>query len=144
MTIIKFIIRILKLIPPLDEKELKDCDLIIEGKVLACILLNIEQNYPHNKYRYQSWIKINKIIKSNKQELKTIIVAWNDYEFIGDEDGFVGGPSDITLHPGEEVKLYLNERAEWGFYTAPRWNSAQVIGGKAKSLPQEIDQIEFA
>ena len=127
------------LIPPLSDKELEEeSDLIIKGFVLGVLKTGKSTSDKWERHHFNSWVRIDKVYKGDAVVKSSIVVNWTDYIFTGKDKDHIGGPSGISLYPGETVKLYLKFNKSTGSYYGDRWNCAEKISGKGGKLPQKI------
>jgi hypothetical protein len=138
-----FLNRGYSLIPPLSDEELQASDIIVEGKVLGCLLVNEQEDEKWRVRTYHSWVLIQKSIKGNVKQNQSIIVRWSDYYYVGKEEGFVGGPSDISVYPGNVLKMYLMLNKESGYYYGERWNSVEKLKSSSQKPPVKPGNIIF-
>ncbi len=134
------------LIPPTPKDELvKLSSLIIVGKVIGTVLVNIDNDGRWETKTYQSWVIVQKTLKGRVKPNRTIIVEWHDYTYVGKERNIVGGPSDISAYPGTIIKLYLQMDKNTGeYYAAGEWNSVEPIKTfKVVDLPNKVGEWVF-
>ena len=124
------------LIPPLSEKELEESDIIIEGYVLGVLKTGVTGTDKWDKHHYNAFVRIDKIYKGDLPVNTGIVVRWTGFVYTGKEKDHVGGPSGITLYPGERAKLFLKYSSQ-GYYYAERWNSAETISGGNGKVPEK-------